>query len=104
MLFCFEVFGVGVFVNIVHYGAFMFSERDLDKSFLMPIEDVFSIAGRGTVVTGRVETGVVNIGDDLEIVGIQEKVRWLLGPLMIIIRKISPRPRTILPSMFNNCA
>jgi elongation factor Tu len=49
-------------------------ERDLDKSFLMPIEDVFSIAGRGTVVTGRVETGVVNIGDDLEIVGIQEKV------------------------------
>jgi len=44
--------------------------RDLDKEFCMPIEDVFSIAGRGTVVTGRVEHGVVNIGDELEIVGL----------------------------------
>jgi len=43
--------------------------RDLDKPFLMPIEDVFSIAGRGTVVTGRVEQGQINIGDDLEVVG-----------------------------------
>lgn len=43
--------------------------RDLDKPFLMPIEDVFSIAGRGTVVTGRVEQGTVNVGDDLEVVG-----------------------------------
>jgi len=43
--------------------------RDLDKDFLMPIEDVFSIAGRGTVVTGRVEQGKVNVGDDLEVVG-----------------------------------
>jgi len=44
--------------------------RDVDKDFLMPIEDVFSIAGRGTVVTGRVEQGKINIGDDVEIVGI----------------------------------
>ncbi|KAL9184530.1 hypothetical protein ACHAXT_012500 [Thalassiosira profunda] len=43
--------------------------RDLDKPFLMPIEDVFSIAGRGTVVTGRVEQGQVNIGDELEVIG-----------------------------------
>lgn len=43
--------------------------RDLDKDFLMPIEDVFSIAGRGTVVTGRVEQGKINIGDALEVVG-----------------------------------
>mmetsp|Transcript_23813 Transcript_23813/g.34787 ORF Transcript_23813/g.34787 Transcript_23813/m.34787 type:complete len:424 (+) Transcript_23813:39-1310(+) len=43
--------------------------RDLDKPFLMPVEDVFSIAGRGTVVTGRVEQGKVNVGDDLEVVG-----------------------------------
>jgi len=49
-------------------------ERDLDKDFLMPIEDVFSIAGRGTVVTGRVETGVVNVGDDLEITGLLDTV------------------------------
>ncbi len=45
--------------------------RDLDKPFLMPIEDVFSITGRGTVVTGKVEQGVVNVGDSLEIVGIR---------------------------------
>jgi len=46
--------------------------RDVDKSFLMPIEDVFSISGRGTVVTGRIEQGVLNVGDDIEIVGIRE--------------------------------
>jgi elongation factor Tu len=46
-------------------------ERDIDKPFLMPIEDVFSISGRGTVVTGRVERGVVKVGDDVEIVGIR---------------------------------
>ena len=44
-------------------------ERDIDKDFLMPIEDVFSISGRGTVVTGRVESGVVKVGDELEIIG-----------------------------------
>ena len=47
-------------------------ERDVDKPFLMPIEDVFSITGRGTVVTGRVEQGIVNTGDKVEIVGIKE--------------------------------
>ena len=47
-------------------------ERDIDKPFLMPIEDVFSITGRGTVVTGRVEQGVVNTGDEVEIVGLNE--------------------------------
>ena len=46
-------------------------ERDVDKPFLMPIEDVFSISGRGTVVTGRVERGVVKVGDEVEIVGIK---------------------------------
>jgi elongation factor Tu len=47
-------------------------KRALDKAFLMPIEDVFSITGRGTVVTGRVEQGVVKVGDEVEIVGIRE--------------------------------
>ena len=47
-------------------------ERDTDKTFLMPIEDVFSISGRGTVVTGRIERGVVNVGDEIEIVGIND--------------------------------
>ncbi|HEX5704241.1 MAG TPA: EF-Tu/IF-2/RF-3 family GTPase, partial [Pyrinomonadaceae bacterium] len=46
-------------------------ERDLDKPFLMPIEDVFSITGRGTVVTGKVEQGVIHTGDEIEIVGIR---------------------------------
>jgi elongation factor Tu len=46
-------------------------ERDLDKPFLMPIEDIFSITGRGTVATGRIEQGVVNTGDEVEIVGIK---------------------------------
>ena len=46
-------------------------ERDLDKPFLMPIEDVFSIKGRGTVATGRIETGVININDPVEIVGVK---------------------------------
>ena len=47
-------------------------ERPLDMPFLMPIEDVFSISGRGTVVTGRIETGIVNTGDEVEIVGIKD--------------------------------
>jgi elongation factor Tu len=47
------------------------AERDLDKPFLMPVEDVFTITGRGTVVTGRVERGIVKVGDELEIVGMK---------------------------------
>lgn len=47
--------------------------RELDKPFLMPVEDVFSIKGRGTVVTGRIETGIVKVGDAIEIVGIRDK-------------------------------
>ncbi|PCH58692.1 MAG: elongation factor Tu [SAR86 cluster bacterium] len=46
--------------------------RDIEKPFLMPIEDVFSISGRGTVVTGRIERGIVNVGDEIEIIGIRD--------------------------------
>ncbi|MCO5114355.1 MAG: elongation factor Tu [Bdellovibrionaceae bacterium] len=46
-------------------------QRDVDKPFLMPIEDVFSISGRGTVVTGRVERGIVKVGDEIEIIGLR---------------------------------
>ena len=49
--------------------------RDTDKPFLMPIEDVFTISGRGTVVTGRVERGVINVGNDVEIVGITDTLK-----------------------------
>lgn len=47
-------------------------ERDLDKTFLMPVEDVFSIKGRGTVVTGKIEQGIIKVGDEIEIVGIRD--------------------------------
>ena len=50
-------------------------ERDTDKPFLMPIEDIFSIEGRGTVVTGRIERGVVKVGEEVEIVGIKETTK-----------------------------
>ncbi len=53
-------------------------ERAIDRPFLMPIEDVFSISGRGTVVTGRVERGVVNVGDEVEIVGIKTTVKTIV--------------------------
>jgi len=50
-------------------------ERDIDKPFLLPIEDVFSISGRGTVVTGRVERGIVKTGDEVEIIGIRDTTK-----------------------------
>jgi elongation factor Tu len=50
---------------------FPIPEREIEKPFLMPIEDVFSISGRGTVVTGRIERGIVKVGDEIEIVGIR---------------------------------
>jgi elongation factor Tu len=53
-------------------------ERALDKTFLMPIEDVFSITGRGTVVTGRIEQGIVNTGDEVEIVGIRDTSKTIV--------------------------
>ena len=53
-------------------------ERAMDRPFLMPVEDVFSISGRGTVVTGRVERGVVNVGDEVEIVGLKNTVKTVV--------------------------
>src|ERR1700754_592747 len=47
-------------------------QRDVDKAFLMPVEDVFSISGRGTVVTGRIERGIIKVGDEVEVVGIRD--------------------------------
>ncbi len=52
--------------------------RDIDKPFLMPVEDVFSISGRGTVVTGRVERGVIHVGDEVEIVGLRETTKTVV--------------------------
>jgi elongation factor Tu len=47
-------------------------EREIDKPFLMPVEDVFSITGRGTVATGRIERGIVKVGEDIEVVGLRD--------------------------------
>jgi elongation factor Tu len=49
--------------------------RELDKPFLMPVEDVFSIQGRGTVATGRIEQGVIKTGDDIEVVGLKPAIK-----------------------------
>jgi elongation factor Tu len=53
-------------------------ERAIDKEFLMPIEDIFSISGRGTVVTGRIERGIVKVGDEVEIVGIRDTAKTIV--------------------------
>ncbi len=63
-------------------------ERDLDKPFLMPVEDVFSITGRGTVATGRIEQGVVNTGDTVEIVGIKDATSNTVVTGVEMFRKI----------------
>ena len=63
-------------------------ERDVDKPFLMPVEDVFSITGRGTVATGRVERGTVKVGDTVEIVGLMEKSRPTVVTGVEMFRKL----------------
>jgi elongation factor Tu len=63
-------------------------ERDLDKPFMMPVEDVFSITGRGTVATGRIEQGVVNTGDTVEIVGIHRETASTVVTGVEMFRKI----------------
>ena len=63
-------------------------ERDTDKPFLMPVEDVFSITGRGTVATGRVERGVLHVSDEVEIVGIHEETRKTVVTGVEMFRKL----------------
>jgi len=63
-------------------------ERDVDKPFLMPVEDVFSITGRGTVATGRVERGKISPGDEVEIVGMQDKPRKVVVTGVEMFRKL----------------
>ena len=62
--------------------------RDVDKPFLMPVEDVFSITGRGTVATGRVESGVLKVQDEVELVGIQEETRKVVCTGVEMFRKL----------------
>ena len=64
-------------------------ERDLDKPFLMPIEDVFSIEGRGTVVTGKIERGIVKVGEEVEIVGIKDTVKTTVTGIEMFNKSLS---------------
>ena len=63
-------------------------ERDIDKPFLMPVEDVFSITGRGTVATGRVESGTVKVSDEVEIVGLSDEIRKVVVTGVEMFRKL----------------
>jgi len=63
-------------------------ERDVDKTFLMPVEDVFSITGRGTVATGRVERGILKVQDEIEIVGLAEETRKVVCTGVEMFRKL----------------
>jgi elongation factor Tu len=63
-------------------------ERDVDKPFLMPVEDVFTITGRGTVATGRVERGVIKVGDEVSIVGLQDESRKTVATGVEMFRKL----------------
>ena len=63
-------------------------ERATDKNFLMPVEDVFTITGRGTVATGRVETGVLHVSDEVEIVGLAEESRKVVVTGIEMFRKL----------------
>jgi elongation factor Tu len=74
-------------------------ERPVDQPFLMPIEDVFSISGRGTVVTGRVERGVVRVGDEIEIVGIRNTAKTTCTGVEMF-RKLLDRARRATMSGF----
>lgn len=63
-------------------------ERDADKPFLMPVEDVFTITGRGTVATGRIERGRINVGDDVAIIGMQEEIKKTVVTGVEMFRKL----------------
>ncbi|MGQ0839181.1 elongation factor Tu [Actinokineospora sp.] len=68
-------------------------EREMDKPFLMPVEDVFTITGRGTVVTGRIERGIVNVNEEVEIVGIREKAQKTTVTGVEMFRKLLDQGR-----------
>ena len=63
-------------------------QRDTDKPFIMPVEDVFSITGRGTVATGRVEAGTLHVSEEVEIVGLKEETRKVVVTGIEMFRKL----------------
>jgi elongation factor Tu len=73
--------------------------RPKDKPFLMPVEDVFSIKGRGTVATGRVERGIVKIGDEIEIVGLHHEPKKTVVTGLEMFHKLLDIPNLVTPSV-----
>jgi len=71
---------------------FPLPERELDKPFLLPVEDVFSISGRGTVVTGRIERGIIKVGEEIEIVGVKDTTKSVVTGVEMF-RKMLPEGR-----------
>ena len=67
-------------------------KRALDGPFLMPVEDVFSISGRGTVVTGRVERGIVKVGDEIEVVGLRPTLKTVCTGVEMFRKLLGPGP------------
>ena len=67
--------------------------RPKDQPFLMPVEDVFSISGRGTVVTGRIERGIVKVGEEIEIIGIRPTVKSVVTGVEMFKQAFGFRPR-----------
>jgi elongation factor Tu len=63
----------------------------MDKPFLMPVEDIFSIEGRGTVVTGRIERGVVKVGEEIEIVGLKDTVKATVTGIEMFNKSLNSR-------------
>jgi elongation factor Tu len=68
---------------------FPIPERDMDKPFLMPVEDIFSIEGRGTVVTGRIERGVIKVGEEIEVVGLKDTVKATVTGIEMFNKSLS---------------
>ncbi len=64
-------------------------ERDLDKPFLMPVEDIFSIEGRGTVVTGRIERGIVKVGEEIECIGLKDTMKYTVTGIEMFNKSLS---------------
>jgi translation elongation factor EF-Tu-like GTPase len=75
--------------------------RDTDKPFLMPVEDIFSIEGRGTVVTGKIERGMVKVGEDVEIIGLKPTERQ---PLLVLKCSTSNSMKVWLATMPVSCS
>ena len=77
-------------------------KRETDKPFLMPVEDTFSISGRGTVATGRVEMGVIKVGDELEVVGLKPTAKTTCTGTHLAVF-LSCNNIISLPNVFDRC-